>query len=79
MPADPDRDAAALDARLQEAARAGDAGTLATIYRCAAQSTERPDEAGFLLTHAYVWALVAGDAPTAEALALALRREGRLD
>jgi len=79
MPADPVDDRAALDARLQEAARAGDAGSLASLYRRAAASTEQPDEAGFFLTHAYVWALVAGDAPAAASIAAALRRNGRLD
>jgi hypothetical protein len=79
MPADPDLDAAALDAWLQAAARDGDASTLAAVYQRAAHRAERPDEAGFFLTHAYVWALVAGDARAAESLADALRRDGRLD
>jgi hypothetical protein len=79
MPAEPKEDNAALEARLQAAARAGDAGTLARGYVLAAERADRPDEAGFFLTHAYVWALVAGDGPAAERLAAALRRDGRLD
>jgi hypothetical protein len=75
-------DLAALDARLQAAARAGDAVALARDYRCAADHAARDgkeDAAGFYLTHAYVWALVAGDAAGAASLARDLRRQGRLD
>lgn len=79
MSAEPMDAPATLEARLQAAARAGDAGTLAQGYRLAAERTDRPDEAGFFLTQAYVWALVAGDGPAAESLAAALRRDGRLD
>ena len=79
MPAEPDSETAALDACLEAAARDGDAGTLALAYQRAAERAERPDEAGFFLTHAYVWALVAGDGLAAESLADALRRDGRLD
>ena len=79
MPVEPMDDPTALDARLQAAAMAGDAGTLAQGYLRAAERTDRPDEAGFFLTQAYVWALVAGDGPAAEGLAAALRRDGRLD
>ena len=73
---------AALDARLQVAAKAGDAVALARDYRCAADHAARDgneDAAGFYLTHAYVWALVAGDAAGAASLARDLRRQGRLD
>ncbi len=82
MPAEPPVDRQALDARLQAAARAGDAPALVEGYRLAADlatRASRPDEAGFFLTHAYVWALVAGDQRSAEVLAAALRRAGRLD
>jgi hypothetical protein len=82
MPAEPSVDRQALDARLQAAARADDAPALVEGYRLAADLAVRarhPDEAGFFLTHAYVWALVAGDDSSAEALASALRRAGRLD
>lgn len=73
---------ATLDARLQEAARAGDTGALAQAYRHAAEiaaEDRNPDAAGFFLTHAYVWALVAGDEPGARTMEQALRRQGRLD
>ncbi len=76
-----DADRAALDARLREAARAGDAPTLCRGYRCAADraaASGRLDEAGYFLTHAYVWALVGGHGPEADELAQALRRQGRL-
>ena len=79
MWADPNDDPATLDARLQEAGRAGDAGTLAQGYGLAAERARRPTEAAFFLTQAYVWALVAGDGPAAARLAAALRRDGRLD
>ena len=75
-------DLAALDARLLEAARSGDAAALADGYRLAAQHVAaggNPDAAGFFLTQAYVWALVAGEAATALGLAQALRAQGRLD
>ena len=79
MPTEPEEHPALLDARLRAAARAGDAGSLARGYGLAAEHAAGPDEAGFFLTQAYVWALVAGDGPAAEKLAAALRREGRLD
>jgi hypothetical protein len=82
MPVEPPIEPASLDARLQRAARGGDARALAEGYGLAAQRAERAgraDEAGFFLTHAYVWALVVGEAPLAERLAAALRRQGRLD
>ena len=69
MPAEPTDDPATLDAALQEAARAGDAGRLASAYQRAAERARGADEAGFFLTHAYVWALVAGDGPAAARLA----------
>ncbi len=80
--AEPATDAAGLDARLRAAAQAGDAAMLAHGYRQAADRATgagAADAAGFFLTHAYVWALVAGDAAMAEALAARLRRQGRLD
>ena len=82
MPVEPPIEPASLDARLQRAARGGDARALAEGYGLAAQRAERAgraDEAGFFLTHAYVWALVAGDRSTARSLARALRLQGRLD
>ena len=73
---------AALDSRLLAAAGRGDARDLALAYELAAHRADhagRRDEAGFFLTHAYVWALVAGEEPLAERFAAALRRSGRLD
>lgn len=77
-PADPE----ALDQALEVAASQGDAAALAEGYELAAAlaAAEGADPAAhFFRTHAYVWALVAGDARMAEDLAQALRRDGRLD
>lgn len=82
MPAEPQVETVALDTRLRRAASCGDARDLALAYRLAAERADeagRPDEAGFFLTHAYVWALVAGETPRAEQFARALRHQGRLD
>lgn len=82
MSAEPPVDREALDARLHAAAANGDAASLTKGYRQAAAMAEAAgaaDAAAFFRTHAYVWALVAGDGQAAEALAQALRREGRLD
>jgi hypothetical protein len=82
MPIEGSIDPTALDNRLQRAASRGDARDLALAYRMAAERADhagRTDEAGFFLTHAYVWALVAGETPLAEPLARALRHQGRLD
>ncbi len=55
----------ALDARLIAAHEAGDGAALIDLYTKAADAA--PDEAasGFFLTHAYVFALEAGDARAA--------------
>lgn len=82
MPVELPIDRQGLDARLRAAARVADAAAMAQGYGLAAERAERAgrtDEAGFFLTQAYVWALVAGDTPTALRLAQSLRRQGRLD
>jgi hypothetical protein len=75
-------DPAGLDKELRQAARDGDTLALARGYATAAGMADAqgdPDAAGFYRTHAYVWALVAGDDGAAKRLAQALRQAGRLD
>lgn len=70
---------AALDARLIAAHAAGDLGALVRLYReagDAAASAGNEDAAGFYLTHAYIFALDAGD-PGEEALRARLIGMGR--
>lgn len=50
-----------LDAALLEAHAAGDLGALVTLYSQAAETAASDEAAGFYLTHAYVFALDAGD------------------
>ncbi|MEM9576712.1 MAG: hypothetical protein AAF999_06830 [Pseudomonadota bacterium] len=65
-----------LDAALLAAHEAQDAGLLIRLYQQAAAQTSDPDAAGFYLTHAYVFALEAGDA-RADALRQRLIEMGR--
>jgi len=81
MPADDRSDRQQLDRALQAAVRAGDAGTLARGYVAAANlalADGQEPAAAFFLTHAYVWALVAGDEAAAP-IAARLHDMGRLD
>ncbi|MDJ0820952.1 MAG: hypothetical protein QNJ09_03960 [Paracoccaceae bacterium] len=50
-----------LDARMLAAHAAGDRDALITLYTEAADHADTPDAAYFYLTHAYVFALEAGD------------------
>ena len=52
----------ALDAALLAAHAAKDTASLITLYSQAAQAAKTEDAAAFYLTHAYVFALEAGDA-----------------
>ena len=73
------RELAALDAKLIAAHAAGDGGSLVALYAEAADRAEATgdmDAACFYLTHAYVFALEAGD-PAADALHRRLRAHGR--
>lgn len=54
-----------LDAALLAAHAAGDKSTLITLYAKAAEATDG-EAAAFYLTHAYVFALEAGDARAAD-------------
>ena len=74
---------AALDARLLAAHAAGDLGALVRLYGDAgdaALSAGDEDAAGFYLTHAYIFALDAGDpaAATLRARLIAMGREAPL-
>jgi len=78
---DPSGERALLDARLIAAHAAGDTERLISLYDEAAASSEacgEIDAASFYRTHAYVFALQAGD-PRAEALHAWLKRQGRED
>lgn len=50
-----------LDARLLAAHRMGDTAALIGLYAEAAETAPDANAAGFYLTHAYVFALEAGD------------------
>ncbi|MEL7098320.1 MAG: hypothetical protein AAGM84_05770 [Pseudomonadota bacterium] len=65
-----------LEARLLAAHAAQDADALIGVYTDAADAAPDVDTACFFLTHAYVFALEAGDM-RAEDLRLRLAREGR--
>lgn len=67
----------ALQARLLAAHGVGDQGALVGLYAQAANVARTDDEAGFFLTHAYVFALETGhkDAPTLRARLVAMGRE----
>ena len=78
LPAKPRRrGAVSLDAELLAAHAAGDVEALITLYTCASEEAAMDVARGFYLTHAYVFALEAGDA-RAEDLADQLRAQGRL-
>ncbi|EPX78982.1 hypothetical protein [Litoreibacter arenae] len=66
-----------LDAELLAAHAAGDVASLVTLYTRASEAATNEVAAGFYLTHAYVFALEAGDARAAK-LAQQLRAQGRL-
>lgn len=66
-----------LDVELLAAHAAGDTARLITLYTEAADTAQGDTACGFFLTHAYVFALEAGD-PRADALGVRLRRMGRL-
>ena len=66
-----------LHARLLSAHDAGDRGALITGYTTAADTQTDVDAACFFLTHAYVFALEAGDT-RAETLHARLAAEGRV-
>lgn len=65
-----------LDARLCAAHAAGDGAALIGLYGLAAAAARDETARGFYLTHAYVFALEAGDA-RAPALRAALVEMGR--
>ncbi|WP_134013389.1 hypothetical protein [Litoreibacter halocynthiae] len=66
-----------LDAELLAAHAAGDVEALITLYTRASEEAVKDVAQGFYLTHAYVFALEAGDARAA-GLAERLRVQGRL-
>lgn len=65
-----------LDTRLLAAHEAHDSQALITLYEEAASSTKDETARGFYLTHAYVFALEAGD-PRAHTLKAELVAMGR--
>ncbi len=65
-----------LDLALLAAHEAGDTALLVKLYQQAAKQAREPDAASFYLTHAYVFALEAGD-PAADALRRRLIEMGR--
>jgi len=65
-----------LEARLQAAHHSGDTEALIAVYQEAAATAPDIDTACFFLTHAYVFALEAGDARAA-ALRAQFAAEGR--
>ena len=70
---------ATLDRELLAAHAAGDTAELVRLYAAAAEASDaagRPEAAGFYRTHAYVFALVLGDA-RADALHARLKADGR--
>lgn len=66
-----------LDAELLAAHAAGDITALIGLYTLASEEAETEVAKGFYLTHAYVFALEAGD-PRAQRLAQELHAQGRL-
>lgn len=66
-----------LDARLLAAHEADDRHALVALYEEAADTASGSDARGFYLTHAFVFALDAGD-PRAPALKARLRAMGRI-
>lgn len=66
-----------LDARLLAAHAAGDTPALISLYVEASETAVEPTAKAFYLTHAYVFALEAGD-PAAQALKTKLSEMGRL-
>jgi len=78
LPAKPrGRGAVSLDAELLAAHTAGDVEALITLYTRASEQAVQDVARGFYLTHAYVFALEAGD-QRAKRLAEQLRTQGRL-
>ena len=65
-----------LDAALLAAHAAGDNRKLIELYKAAAEAADTPEQAAFYLTHAYVFALEAGD-PVADTLHQRLVEMGR--
>ena len=65
-----------LDAALLAAHAAGDRAKLVALYAAAAEAADAPEQAAFYLTHAYVFALEAGD-PVADTLHQRLVDMGR--
>ena len=65
-----------LNERILAGHEAGDAAALAALYSEAADAANSVDAACFFLTHAYVWALDAGD-PLAADLHARLCAHGR--
>lgn len=76
VPHDAAPDRAPLDAALCAAHLRGDGGALVGLYTRAADAAADADAASFYLTHAYVFALEAGD-PRARALHARLCALGR--
>ena len=66
-----------LDAQILSAHARGDKEQLIALYREAANQCSDVDEACFLLTHAYVYALEMGS-PEADGLAERLRSHGMI-
>jgi hypothetical protein len=66
-----------LDALLIAAHSAGDTGALVSLYIQASAEAHSDEAKGFYLTHAYVFALEAGD-PRAQDLSDQLKSQGRL-
>ncbi len=65
-----------LDAQLLAAHEVGDVAALVGLYEQAARNAQDEDARGFYLTHAYVFALEAGDVK-ADALRAELIKMGR--
>ncbi|MEL6689253.1 MAG: hypothetical protein AAFP28_02945 [Pseudomonadota bacterium] len=66
-----------LHAELLEAHRKGDGAAMIGLYAQAADASDDADEEMFFLTHAYIFALEAGDA-RAEGIRERLRAAGRI-
>jgi hypothetical protein len=66
-----------LEADLLSAHAASDGRRLAALYRAAADGANDIDAACFYLTHAYVYALEAGDDPAISHIHARLAAEGR--
>ena len=67
-----------LDRQLLEAHASGDKTLLVTLYAEAAEAAGTPEQTAFYLTHAWVFALEAGD-PRAETYRTELVSHGRAD